>query len=166
MQNVGKETCAVENDVNMNAEDDEKTTSEAERARNYSPRRNVASSISPMYEWNTLDEERDRERRQRRGVHARHLIGARTFVMDVSEYREGSRFTWHRQRISSCMRDEFIGTLSRRPTPRTRARSPFLPLLAGVVSLNLPCLFFAPSLVARCYGVAPRAILISAASID
>lgn len=26
--------------------------------------------------------------------------------MDVSEYREGSRFTWHRQRISSCMRDE------------------------------------------------------------
>lgn len=49
MQNVGKETCAVENDVNMNAEDDEKTTSEAERARNYSLRRNVASSISPMY---------------------------------------------------------------------------------------------------------------------
>lgn len=30
MQNVEKETCAVESDVNMNAEDDEKTTSEAE----------------------------------------------------------------------------------------------------------------------------------------
>lgn len=61
MQNVGKETCAVENDVNMNAEDDEKTTSEAERARNYSLRRNAASSISPTYERNTLDEERGTE---------------------------------------------------------------------------------------------------------
>lgn len=55
MQDVERETCAAENDVNMNAEDDGGQELFAEEER--------GCSISLMYEWNILDAERERDRK-------------------------------------------------------------------------------------------------------
>lgn len=84
----------------MNAEDDEETTSGWEwgtihRGTCLFHFRHVRMEY---FRW----EEREREKQWCVQKIIRHLIKGWTFIIDVSEYREASRFIRHRQRISSC----------------------------------------------------------------
>lgn len=109
-------------------------------------------------------EEEDRKRSN--GVFVRYLIEAWTFIMDVSGYRKASHFIWHSTENIIVHEGQVYRNVVLAAHASDKSALSFLPLLAGAVSLNPPCLFLAPALVARRYGTAPRAILISTPSID